>query len=120
MANRNFDVMQALEKGVKVIAGSISIGSNAAVSSETIMGASVAKTGTGAYTITLEDAYPALLSCNLTVMAATAVDLVPQIVSADVVSAKTIVFKLLTGATATDPSAACKVQVMIVLKNSTV
>lgn len=118
MANRNFNSVQALSKKVVELGGIISIAADASVSGETILGASVAKTGTGQYTITLEDSYPELLACNLTLAAATAVNLVPQIVSADVVSAKTIVFKLLAVATATDPSAVCKVHVSLKLKNS--
>lgn len=100
--------------------GKVSIAADATVSSDTLKNASVARTAAGTYTITLADAYPSLLSCNLTVLAATAVDLVPQIVSASVASSKTIVFKLLAAAVATDPSAACEVHVHIVLKNASV
>lgn len=90
------------------------------VASETIQGATVAQTGVGEYTITLAESYNAIMSVQLQVQAATAVDLVPQVKSVDVVTAKTIVFRLLTGATATDPSAALVVYAAILLRNSSV
>jgi hypothetical protein len=91
------------------------------VSSDSILGASVARTGVGEYTITLENAYSALMSCNLTLQAATAVDLVPQIKSHDVTSAsQTIVFRLLAGATPTEVAAVAVVHVNILLRNSSV
>jgi hypothetical protein len=121
MANRLFQqFFYSLTKNLTGIHGVISINSSAAVTGSTIRGASVAKTGTGLYTITLDDSYPALESAQFTLLAATAVDLVPQIVSADVVSAKTIVVRLNTGATATDPSAACQIHVALRLRNSSV
>lgn len=88
------------------------------VSSSTVNGASVARTGVGEYTVTLSDSYNALESCNLTLKAATAVDLVPQIKSDDVSSAKTIVFRLLAGATATELAAVATVNFSAVLRNS--
>ncbi len=121
MANRNFHLMKgSLDRGLVFMSGVISINASAAVTGETIVGASVAKTGTGQYTITLEDAYNECKAVQLQLGAATAVDLVPQVVSVDVASAKTVVFKLLAGSTATDPAAACNVQVLLVLKNSSV
>jgi hypothetical protein len=121
MADRNFcKEIGSLERGMVFMSGVLAIASDASVTSESLLGASVAKTGTGEYTITLEDSYVSLLSCNLTLEAATAVDLVPQIKSVDVVSAKTIVIRLLAVATATNPSAACKLHIALKLKNSTV
>ncbi len=90
------------------------------VASESIVGASVVQSGVGEYTVTLAESYNAVMSVQLQVLAATAVDLVPQIKSVDVVSAKTIVFRLLAGATATDPSAALTVYIAVLLRNSSV
>lgn len=87
-------------------------------SSTALNGASVARTGVGEYTVTLSNTYNALESCNLTLKAATAVDLVPQIKSDDVSSAKTIVFRLLAGATATELAAVATVNFSAVLRNS--
>jgi len=46
--------------------------------------------------------------------------LVPQIVSTDVVTAKTIIIKLLAGSTATNPAATTVVHFTALLRNSTV
>lgn len=90
------------------------------VASTTIRGASVARTGVGEYTVTLADKYHALMCCNLNIEAATAVDLVPQIKSTDVSGAKTIVFRTLAGATATEVAAPLKVHFNAFLRNSSV
>ena len=60
------------------------------------------------------------MDVQLTLEAATPVDLVPQIKSTDVSGAKTIVFSLLAGATPTNPSAVCKVHFKAFLRNSSV
>lgn len=90
------------------------------VSSSSINGASAAQTGVGTYTITLADSYNALISAGFQVQAATAVDLVPQMVSQTVGSTNLIVVKLLAGATATDPSAALTLYCDLFLRNSSV
>lgn len=110
----------SLDRGLVMMAGKVEIAADASVSSDSIIGASVAKTATGVYTITLEDKYTALMSANVTFKAATAVNLVPQVVSDDVVSAKTVVVRLHASGTATDPSAVCTLNVCLILKNSSV
>jgi hypothetical protein len=121
MADRNMKNMQALDYKVSVLAGQVVIAtSTTGVSSSSILGASVARTGTGAYRITLADAWPELLSANLTVQKTTAQDLVPQISAVNLAS-KQIDFVNLTGATATDPTTdAATVNVLLVFKNSTI
>ena len=54
MANRNSNRAQALNKEVKIIAGRFDVNGKIAG-----LGYSVADTGTGEYTITLEDSYVA-------------------------------------------------------------
>lgn len=121
MANRNLAPLKGLlERGVVVLAGKVNIDDDASVLSCTIKGASVAKTATGTYTITLEDKFTDLLSCNVTLESSVAVDMVPQLVSSDVSSAKTIVVKLLTDAAAADPGDVCALNVCVVLKDSSV
>lgn len=90
------------------------------VSDSTIKGATVVRSGVGEYTVTLSDKYAALMDCQLTLEASTAVDLVPQIKSHDVSGAKTIVFRLLAGATPTEVAAAAKVHFKAFLRNSSV
>lgn len=122
MADRNFSPIQALDKQVKIIAGSCAIAtSTTGVTANNILGASVARTGTGAFTITLTDKYPELLGIHLQLAKSTAQDLQPQVVAVDVASAKTITFRLLTGATPTDlTTEAGTLYITIVLKNSTI
>lgn len=91
------------------------------VSSFSIKGVeSFVNSGTGEFTITLQDKYVALESIQLQLQAATAVDLVPQVVSEDVDGTKAIVFNLLAGSTETDVTAAAKIYVAMRLRNSSV
>lgn len=121
MANRLFDqFLFSFTKMLTSLHGIIELDATGAVVSSSIRGATVAKTGTGQYTVTFADKYHALMWCGLTVEAATPVDLVPQVKSTDVSGAKTIVFSLLAGAVATNPSAVCKVHFNTFLRNSSV
>lgn len=121
MANRNYSRVQALNHEVKIIGGNWSIAASGGAATKVQgLGWSVAKSATGQYTITLEDAYVALMSATFTVQAAVAVDLKPQIVSHDVVTAKTIIMKLLAVATATEPAAVTLVHFTAMLRNSSV
>jgi len=90
------------------------------VASCDVKGAACARTGVGEYTLTLSDKFAALMDCQLTLEAATAVDLVPQIKSHDVSGAKTIVFRLLAAATPTEVAAPAKVHFKAFLRNSSV
>lgn len=90
------------------------------VASSTVKGASVARTGVGQYTITLEDKYKAVMAIHATLEASSAVDLVPQIKSVDVSSAKTIVVNLLAAATPTEVAAACTLHFSAFLRNSSI
>lgn len=121
MANRLFfQFLYSFTKMLTSLHGIIELDSSGDIVSSSIRGATVAKTGTGEYTVTFADKYHALMWCGLTVEAATPVDLVPQILSTDVAGDKTIVFSLLAGATPTDPAAACKVHFNSFLRNSSV
>jgi hypothetical protein len=103
------------------IHGSINIASGTTgVSSQSLNGATAARTGVGEITITLGDKYPELLACDFKVQAATAQDLVPQIKSVDVVTAKTIVVRLLTGASPADPASAIVLYMNALLRNSSI
>lgn len=103
-----------------VVQGYVDIAADASVSSSNIVGGTVTKTGTGQYTLTLQDAYYAPVAIHATLQAATAVDLVPQVVSQSVDSSKTVVVKLLAGSTATDPSAVCRLYLTVFTRDSSV
>lgn len=122
MANRYLKQHKGhMNTGVVLLEGRLDIHTDASVLSTTdFLGGAITKTGTGEYTITLEDTYNKLLACNLTLSAATPVDLVPQVTSEDVDGAKTIVFSLCAAAVATDPSAATSVYISLKLKDSSV
>ncbi len=124
--NRNLAPLEgSLDRGLVVCDGYVAIGSDGYVAASRFTAGSITISASD-YTskivnINLTDPYIKLISCNLQVMAATAVDLVPQLVSEDVVAggAQKIVFKLLTGASAANPSAACRVYVSLILDNRT-
>ncbi len=134
MANRWFNQFKgSLEKGIVQLDGYIQLAADATVTAETIMGASVAKTTTGIYTITLEDVYPKLLHVGLTFHcpATNAAGLVKVVQVLDssgadcngnLVNVKSIKVATCTSATgaAADVSVACGLTVHLVLKNSVV
>lgn len=121
MANRRFfQFLYSKTPMLTAIQGSVSIASDASVSASNISGATVTKTGTGQYTITLADSYNALISAGLQIQAATAVDLVPQVKSQTVGSTNLIVVNLNAGATPTNPSAALVLYIDLFLRNSSV
>jgi hypothetical protein len=121
MANRSFHSVQALNREVKIIAGSFSIAASGGAATKLQgRGWSVAKSASGVYTITLEDKYTALVAANVSVKAATAVDLVAQIKTHDVASARTVVIDLNAAATPTEPSAVTEIHFALFLRNSSV
>lgn len=79
---------------------------------------SVALTGVGEYTITLADNYSMANFVGCKLMAAVAVDLIPQLKSSDVVVAKTVVVTFLAGATPTDVAANASLLVEMILNQS--
>jgi hypothetical protein len=120
MANRYFNqfVLTPTKRQV-LLAGKISLNASAAViSSDIPFVASVAKTGTGEYTITLDDTYVELRSCQLTML--TTEDLDARIASHDVSSAKTIVIETSTAGTAADATAVAEIHVDMKMKDSSV
>lgn len=120
MSNKTHNPLYGcLDHSVVFLGGIASIAADASVTSTGMTGVTISKTGTGQYTFTFTEGYPRLLSVQATLEAATAVDLVPQIASVDLTTAKTVVVKLLAGATATNPSAVCKIHLLVMCTNST-
>lgn len=125
MADRNFDLLQTLGREKKIIAGSFR--PNGAGSVDNTLnkgiGFSVARTGVGAFTITLEDKYAALDASQYQIalaIPAAAHDICEGAV--DVVSAKTIPFVHYTGGVAADIASdpANWIKFTLVLANSLV
>jgi len=108
MANRIFHDVQALNPGIKIIAGTFKPNGSGAVDNTANVGNgfTVARTGTGQYTVTLDDGYPGLISAQATAALSSAAATFMQITGAhDVSSAKTIVFTALTTSTTAAPAA---------------
>jgi hypothetical protein len=120
MANRTFDNVQGLAKKQILLAGKISLSAAAAVSSFSFPGvASVVKSGTGLYTITLQDQYQDLLGISVIIGGNPLVH--AGVGAVDVVSAKTIVVQTIDEAGVLDDVAAASVvYITLVLSNSSV
>lgn len=129
MANLAFNDMQSRTKEVKVIVGRLRILGNATPANGTfsvVEGregiSSITRTGTGKYKINLSAPYQKLMGCSLTMLAATAIDLVPQIVAESVNAAAPYVeFQMCAGATPTDTANGVTQDVFVTLhlKNGT-
>jgi hypothetical protein len=119
MANRHFNApVQSLWHKPILVAGVISLNSSAAVTGSTIKGASVAKTGTGAYTITLEDKFSEVISICAT--AGLNAGTQANIGATDVSGAKTIIVRTVASGAAADVSAATEIHFCAMLSNSSV
>ena len=129
MANLAFNDMQSRTKEVKVIVGRLRILGNTTPANGTfsvVEGgegiSSITRTGTGKYKINLSAPYQKLMGCSLTMLAATAIDLVPQIVAESVNAAAPYVeFQMCAGATPTDTANGVTQDVFVTLhlKNGT-
>ena len=120
MASRYFtQFFYSFFKKPVLLAGSISLDASAAVSASDIKGvASVSKTGTGEYTVTLSDDYYALFFASAAVSDSTE-DIA---VSVDTVNLSSKTFKVTTkvAGVVDDVSDACAVYVQLVLSNTSV
>ena len=86
------------------------------------LGVTVTRTGVGTFLVTLDDITYDFISCIVSMQKATAADIVPQIVGAIDVSAKTFSIKTLAVATPTDVSSSANSRVhgLCFLRNSNV
>jgi hypothetical protein len=117
MASRNYNRVQALNKELKIIAGRV----DDADAKKAGLGWSAAKSGTGVYTITLEDAYSALIAVNANIQSTAGTDdYVVSILSHDVSSAKTIVLHVAVAGTLTDLGSGDEIHFSAFLQNSSV
>jgi len=126
MANRTFQQFtQSLVPGFVILTGKVAIGAAGAPTLTTgqFNGiASVVRTGTGLYTITLQDKYVDFCSVTASVVSNAALPVVDVVVSAvDVVTAGTVNIKTVdwTTATLTDPSSGDILVFTLTLANST-
>jgi hypothetical protein len=125
MANRNFQTIQALQRGLKIISGSFAPNGSGTIASTSNQGIgwSVVRTSQGLYTVTLQDAYVALVCVKASLQLASAAARYIQIGSCDVISAKTIEIRVIDASGAVqDVSANAnnRVNFELTLANSTV
>lgn len=121
MANRGFNRKQALEKEVKELFVLLTFGSSGAVTMTKGVGiASVSKTSTGLYKITLQDKYVSLKSVSGTFESTSAEDIRVQVKDETVSTTKIINIFTLTGASETSPASGTKLYVKIEVKNTSV
>lgn len=122
MANLGFNEVQGRTKEVKLITARLRILGNTTPANGTfsvVVGdgiTSLTRTGTGKYRITLTAPYISMVGGNITMLAATAIDLVPQFVAEDVAGATPYVdFQMCAGATPTDTANGVTQDVFVVL-----
>lgn len=117
MASRNYSNAQALNRHVKFIAGRFDA-ANATVAG---LGFSAANTGTGTYTITLDDQYPFLLAITCQVQSTSGTDdYSVTVVGEDVVGAKTIDLEVASAGVLADLGAGDQIHFQACLQNSSV
>ena len=107
MAEKIFFDVQALNPHVKIICGSFCPNGSSAVDndSNTGTGFTVARGGTGSFTVTLDAKYPGLLSGQCSLALNAAADSKVQFGAIDVASAKTVIINVITTASAADIAA---------------
>ena len=107
-------------KGMVQEAGTISLDATGAVSTHGFSSliSSVTKSATGTYTITLADKWVGHFAVQVSVES-TLATVVPVISSVDAASAKTVVIKTAVSGAIADVSAASKLHVTLILRNST-
>ena len=120
MANRRFEQFcYSLIKKKTEIEGFVTLSAVGAVVAQDIPGATLTKTGVGAYLLTLQDKYTTCLGVY-TQLAETAEDLQAVPGAVDVSSAKTVVINTKTAGVNTNAGATARLYVKVVLRNSSV
>lgn len=122
MANRRFEQFcYTLIKKKTEIEGVASLSAAGAVLSQEIQGATLTKTATGTYTLTLQDKYSACVGiyCDL---AETSQTVYAAPGTADVTGTKQVIIKVKANSTGadTDLTATAKLYVKVVLRNSSI
>lgn len=114
------DRVQSAESRPDLVTGKFSLSAAAAVSSTDMLKvASVVKTGTGTYTLTLQDKYASLRSAQISHVGSQ-VNVQAKVAAHDVSSAKTISIRTETAGAAADVTAACEIHLSLVLRDSSV
>lgn len=122
MAEKIFYDVQSANPHVKIIAGSFAPNGSSAVDATSNQGTgwTVARGGTGSFTVTLDSKYPGIVSATATLALNAVADSKLQLGAIDVSSAKTVVINNITGATAADIAANAnnRIHFCLVLRNT--
>ena len=105
MANRLLEDPRAFEKELVIVSGSFQVAAGSPDTITNIVGkgvSTVVRSDTGKYTITLSDVFTAFRSGHVELLMAAATNLVGQIISTDVASAKTVVITTHAAGTPTE------------------
>lgn len=130
MANRNFNRLQSVQREAKHIHAHVTIGSTGAPTlnaSKSLGVASISRTSTGLYVLTLSDKYSSLLDFSAMILNSSINDIQAQIKSEAVSTAKTITFntKAPTNSSTTtqivaDPADGTVLLINVLVKNTSV
>lgn len=127
MANRSWrEIVGTLDQGAVLIQGSFAPNGSSAIDATQNSGHgwSVARTSAGLFTITLQDAYIAMISSTVSLQLATGDDKILQVGAVDVVNAKTIQVRVwdISGAAVADiaANAGNRIHFSLILRNSSV
>lgn len=121
MASRNFNRAQNLEKEVKSLYADVAIGATGAPTLTKGLGiASIARTGAGAYDITLEDKYVRLMHVSFNELDSTSEDITFQLTAETVSTTKVVSFVTKAAAVDTDPQNGSRILIKVDVKNSSV
>lgn len=120
MANRRFEQFNySLVKKLTHIVGNAQLDDDGTILSQDIPGATLTKTGAGAYLLTLADKYSACMSV-MAQLGDTTEDLQAVPGAVDVSSAKTIVIRTATAGASADATATASLYVSVFLRNSSI
>lgn len=125
MANRNLARPFCYQKMLTILTGKVYLNSSAAVVSVAGIGFSAAKSGTGLYTITLEDQFNDVQAADVSLLepTLTALKIAPKTNYTSITTGKsgTIQFQIVnTSAVATDVAQASEIHFRLHLKNTSV
>lgn len=125
MANRFLNPTRALEKELTTLVGRITINASAAITASSGRGWSAAKTGTGEYTVTLQDKWSKLLGVAFAQIGTGTIVTTPELKSEDVAGASAkpnFVIKTVTRSTGVtaDTGVAFDLLFTLKLRNSSV
>lgn len=119
MANRSFyPLLGTLDPEIATFDGYVRVSTSGTIVSQSVTGCTVARSNTGLYTLTFADLYPAMKSCVITPVCATATDIKAQVVTAFPSTTGVVTIRFVAVATASDLPTDGGFYVHVAMKNS--